>query len=390
MASTILVLNAGSSSLKFARYVAAGGEPCPAERGAIDIAAGMARLRVRDAQGAVLAERDLSRVAGLGLDQAIDLLLAWLREQRLGYDAVGHRVVHGGLHYADPMRVDDEVLAVLQTLVPLAPLHQPYNLGAIRRLAEIDPKLPQVACFDTAFHRSNADLEQRFALPDELHRQGIRRYGFHGLSYAYIASVLSGYDVRAARGKTIVLHLGNGASLCAMAGSVGVASSMGFSALDGIPMATRTGALDPGVVLHLLSARGMDLAAVERLLYRESGLLGVSGISGDMRVLTASTEQRARLAIDLFVYRIVREIGSLTAALGGLDALVFTAGIGEHAANVRAGVLDALGWLGVRIDSSANDKHGPRISSVDSRVSAWVIATDEEVVIARQTLAVLG
>jgi len=386
MERSILVLNAGSSSLKFAVYQGSAVSPLRTRiRGQIADLHGQPAYMARDGSGARLPAPTSAPTAGNALEWLIDAV----HTQGLDFDAVGHRVVHGGMHFAHPLIVDPVAFADLEALVPLAPLHQPHNLAAIQRLADSRPGMPQVACFDTAFHRSNADLVQRYAIPDALHQAGIRRYGFHGLSYAYIAAVLGEHDACAASGKTIVLHLGNGASLCALDAGVSIASSMGFSALDGVPMATRSGSIDPGVILHLLAQRGMDAAAVESLLYRGSGLLGVSGVSGDMRTLGASSEPLARTAIDLFVYRIVREIGSLVAALGGLDALVFTAGIGENDAAVRAQILDALGWLGVRIDASANTAHGPRISTPDSRVAALVIPTDEEAVIARQTQAAL-
>jgi len=274
--------------------------------------------------------------------------------------------------------------------VSLAPLHQPHNLAPIRTLLRRSPDLPQVACFDTAAHRSNPRLAQMFALPMNMFDTGIRRYGFHGLSYEYIASVLPRFDRRAATGKTVVLHLGNGASMCALANGRSMTSTMGFTALDGLPMGTRCGAIDPGVLLYLQSERGMDAKAVEKLLYNESGLLGVSGVSSDMRVLLTSAAAEAKIAVDLFTYRIGRELGSLAAALGGLDAIVFTAGIGEHAAPVRAAVCRGAAWLGIALDPDANEKHGPRISTVRSKVTAWVIPTNEELMIARHTRAVLA
>ena len=411
MKRSILVLNAGSSSLKFAVHARQpDGRLAMQVDGQIADLYGTPRFEARDAGGAALGEKSPrtaqthheqeqrtaqthqeqpQSVEELGGNDPLEWLLGWLGAHAHAYDAVGHRVVHGGMHYAEAVRVDAAVLAALESLVALAPLHQPHNLAPIQRLAALQPDLPQVACFDTAFHRTNSELVQRYALPDALHQRGIRRYGFHGLSYTYIAAALSKFDARAAAGKCIVLHLGNGASLCALDGGVSVASSMGFSALDGIPMSTRSGALDPGVLLHLMRTEGMDAAALEKLLYRESGLLGISGVSGDMRALSSSANPDAALAIDVFVYRIVREIGSLMAALGGLDALVFTAGIGENAANIRARVIDGLHWLGARIDPLANARHGPCITSVDSQIIAWVIPTDEEGIIARQTLAVL-
>lgn len=382
----VLVLNAGSSSLKFALYDGARGTPAVQVRGSVSDIGGAPRFSGRSSDGSVLPELGLSEA---GQAEALDWLLDHLARTGHGYDAVGHRVVHGGMDLAAPVRVDAQVLAALEALVPLAPLHQPHNLAAIREIALRHPELPQVACFDTAFHRSHAEVEQRYALPDALHRQGIRRYGFHGLSYEYISAMLPQVDARAAAGKTIVLHLGNGASLCALEAGRSVASSMGFSALDGIPMATRCGQIDPGVLLHLMAAQGMDAAALEELLYRRSGLLGISGVSGDMRVLLASDAPGARAAVDHFVHRIVREVGALAATLGGLDALVFTAGIGEHAAPVRAAVVERLGWLGAVLDPAANAANAVRISRHDSRIAVHVIATDEERVIARETLGLL-
>jgi acetate kinase len=288
------------------------------------------------------------------------------------------------------VRVDAAVLDMLAELVPLAPLHQPHNLLPIRVIAERQPELLQGACFDTAFHRSMPPLAQAFALPPSITDRGVRRYGFHGLSYEYIASVLPRHDARAAAGKTIVLHLGNGASMCAMSGGKSVATTMGFTAVDGLPMGTRSGSLDPGVVLYLMEELHMDARAIESLLYTESGLLGVSDVSSDMRELLESPDPRAKYAIDLFVYRIGRELGSLAAALGGLDAIVFTAGIGEHAVVVREAVCRQAAWLGVDLDPAANDAGGPRISTASSRVAVWVIPTNEELMIARHTRALAG
>jgi acetate kinase len=277
----------------------------------------------------------------------------------------------------------------LEKLIPLAPLHQPHNLAPIRILMERTPQLPQIACFDTAFHRSNPPLAQMFALPAELTAAGVRRYGFHGLSYEYIASVLPQFDEGAAQGKTVVLHLGNGASMCALQAGASVASTMGFTALDGLPMGTRCGAIDPGVLLYLMDEHRMDARAIEKLLYQQSGLLGVSGISSDMRTLLASREPRARLAIDLYCYRIGRELGSLAAALGGLDALVFTGGIGENAVAIRERVCRDAAWLGVELDPAANAAGGSRLSTPGSRVAAWAIPTNEELMIARHTCRLL-
>jgi acetate kinase len=289
-----------------------------------------------------------------------------------------------------PVRLTAGIVGCLERFIPLAPLHQPHNLKPIRLLLANQPELPQVACFDTAFHRRQPEVAQAFALPPEITERGVRRYGFHGLSYDYIASVLPEYDPRAAAGRTVVLHLGNGASLCAIHGGKSVASTMGFTAVDGLPMGTRSGNLDPGVVLYLLDELKMDARAIEKLLYQQSGLLGVSGISSDMRTLLGSAEPRAQFAVELFVYRIGRELGSHAAALGGLDALVFTAGIGEHAAPIRERVCHAAAWLGVELDTAANAAGGPRISTADSRVPVWVIPTNEELMIARQTRRLLN
>ncbi|HRE55688.1 MAG TPA: acetate/propionate family kinase, partial [Candidatus Competibacter sp.] len=293
--------------------------------------------------------------------------------------AVGHRVVHGGLSYDRAVQVDEGVIADLERLIPLAPLHQPHNLASIRALAEVAPELPQVACFDTAFHRAQPRVAQLFALPRALLDSGVRRYGFHGLSYEYIARRLPDYMPA---GKVVVAHLGSGASLCALQDGRSVESTMGFTAVDGLPMGTRTGALDPGVVLYLLQERGYDARAIEKLLYKESGLLGVSGISNDMRDLLESDDPNAAEAVELFVYHVGKHAAALASALEGLDALVFTAGIGENAAAVRERVCRRLEWLGVRLDPEANRRGGPRISTEASPVSVWVIPTDEERMIA--------
>jgi acetate kinase len=313
----------------------------------------------------------------------IGFLRGEMSEHRLA--GVGHRVVHGGAAFARPVLVDSQVVEALGALTPLAPLHQPHNLTPIRLLLERRPELPQVACFDTAFHWRNPPLARMYALPEELTREGVQRYGFHGLSYEYIASVLPQYDAQAAAGRTIVLHLGNGSSMCALEAGTSVASTMGFTAVEGLMMGTRSGSLDPGVILYLLDEKKMDARAIERLIYQQSGLLGVSGVSSDMRALLASANPRARLAVDLFVYRIRRELGSLAAALGGLDALVFTAGIGENAAPIRERVCRDAAWLGVDVDAHANARGGGRISTAGAKASAWVIPTNEELMIARHT-----
>jgi acetate kinase len=303
---------------------------------------------------------------------------------------VGHRVVHGGLEYTKPVRVDAGVIAALEKYIPLAPLHQPHNLAPIRALLERLPQLPQIACFDTAFHRTQPAVAQAFALPKSITDRGVIRYGFHGLSYEYIASALPDHDARAAHGKVVVLHLGNGSSMCAMANGQSAASTMGFTAADGLPMGTRCGNLDPGVVLYLIDELKMDARAIEKLIYQQSGLLGVSGISSDMRTLQESSDPNARAAIDLYVYRIGRELGSLAGALGGVDAIVFTAGIGENSRSLRERVCRDAAWLGVELDEDANARNATRISADTTRVSAWVIPTNEELMIARHTRKLLS
>jgi acetate kinase len=386
----ILVLNSGSSSVKLAVFGVQRGELVLALHGQVEGLYTMPRFEARDPAGRVVAEQSWDRVT-LGHDGAVeylgDFLQHHLKNHRLV--GVGHRVVHGGLAYTAPVRVEAKTLAALERLVPLAPLHQPHNLLPIDKFLKRTPDLPQVACFDTSFHRANPDVAQRFALPAELHDAGVQRYGFHGLSYEYIATELPRVDARAAAAKTIVLHLGNGSSMCAMDAGQGVATTMGFTTTDGLAMGTRCGALDPGVILYLMDERRMDVRAIERLLYNESGLLGLSGISSDMRTLLASTAPSARLAIDVYVYRIRRELGSLAAALGGLDAVVFTGGIGENASPIRARVCQDAAWLGVQLDAAANAKGGARISAPGSRVSAWVVPTNEELMIARHTQRVL-
>jgi len=391
MADAIVVVNAGSSSLKFSLFMVRASDLALDVRGQIEGLYTAPKFVAKDPSDQTVAARSWGEGVKLGHDGAVDHLSGFLQEQ-LGDDrlvAMGHRVVHGGLEYTDPVRVDDDVLKALQRLIPLAPLHQPHNLAPIAALLERRPELPQVACFDTAFHRTNPDVAQRFAVPVELHEAGVRRYGFHGLSYEYIASTLPRFDARAAAGRTIVLHLGNGSSMCAMEAGRSVASTMGFTAVDGLPMGTRCGALDPGVILYLMDELKMSARAIERLIYNESGLLGMSGISSDMRTLLGSDDPRASLAIDVYVYRIRRELGSLAGALGGLDALVFTAGVGENSAAIRERVSRDAGWLGLTLDATANAAGGPRISAPDTRVTAWVIPTNEELMIARHTRRVL-
>jgi acetate kinase len=391
VSSAIVVVNAGSSSIKFSLFEDAGESLRLRLRGQIEALATDPRFIARDADGTVIGRREWGRGERLGHDGALDFLLEQMPSALQGtkVKGVGHRVVHGGLQYSQPVRIDAALVEVLQRFVPLAPLHQPHNLAPIRRLLERAPELPQVACFDTAFHRSNDDLVQMFGLPYAMFEQGVRRYGFHGLSYEYIASVLPRHNARAAAGGTVVMHLGNGASMCALRAGRSVATTMGFTAVDGLMMGTRTGNLDPGVVLYLMDQHRLDARAIEKLLYHESGLLGISGESSDMRTLLASAEPRSKLAVDLYCYRIRRELGSLAAALGGVDAIVFTAGIGENSAPIRARVLRDAGWLGVRLDEAANEAGGPLISSADSAVIALAIPTDEELMIAQHTKRVI-
>jgi acetate kinase len=394
MTDAILVINAGSSSIKFSVFLAKGGKLTLAFRGQIEGLFTSPHFIAKDAAGKVMDEKSWGDGVKLGHEGAIEHLRLFLRENRgdVRLAGMGHRVAHGGVKYSQPVRVNGEVLADLERLIPLAPLHQPNNLAPIRLVLERMPEVPQVACFDTGFHQTNPQLAQMFALPRELTDAGVRRYGFHGLSYEYIASALPRQAPEAAKGKTIVLHLGSGSSMCALASGRSVASTMGFSALDGLAMGTRCGALDPGVILFLLDQKKMDVHAIEKLLYNESGLLGVSGISSDLRVLLESKEPRAKLALDLFVYRISRELGSLTAALGGLDAMVFTAGVGENSAVIRERICRDAAWLGVRLDPEANARPGKSgcITKARSRVAAWVVPTNEELMIARHTLRVLG
>jgi acetate kinase len=387
---SIGVLNAGSSSIKFALYAAEPPRPLTF-RGMVERIGGEARLAVSDANGKKVIERQWKR-GELDHRAATTEILNVARDlaRDAPVQAVGHRVVHGGTKYAQPTRVDASVLKVLDGLVPLAPLHQPHNLGPIRVIAEAVPHLPQVACFDTAFHRLQPPLAQAFALPRELTDAGVRRYGFHGLSYEFIARRLGETVPEIAQKRLIVAHLGNGASLCAIDKGKSVASTMGFTAVDGLMMGTRSGSLDPGVILYLMDERGMDARAIEQLIYSKSGLLGVSGISSDMRTLRQSPEPHAKEAIALFVYRICREIGSLVAALGGLDALIFTGGIGENDTATRAEVIAGCGWLGIDLDAPADASGTGRISRETSRVSAWVVRTDEERMIAEHTAALLN
>jgi acetate kinase len=392
MADAIAVLNAGSSSLKFSLFAQTDDGLELVVRGQAEGLGTAPRFVAKSANGETLSTHAWGEGTQLGHDGALAHIVAFVQQhaQGLSLKGIGHRVVHGGMRHAQPVRMDRAVLKDLEEFVPLAPLHQPHNLTPIRLMLEQRPDLPQVACFDTAFHRAQPELAQMFALPRELHDEGVRRYGFHGLSYEYIASKLPRLDPRAAAGRTVVLHLGNGASMCALAAGRSVASTMGFTAVDGLPMGTRCGALDPGVILYLMDQRGLEARAIEKLIYHQSGLLGVSGVSSDMRTLLASSEPRAALAVDLYVYRIGRELGSLAAALGGLDALVFTGGIGENSAEIRARVCRGAAWLDVELVEPANQAGGPRISSVLSPTAAWVLPTNEELMIARHTQRLLS
>jgi acetate kinase len=393
MGDSILVINAGSSSLKFQLFdVARGAEPAFEFKGQIDGIGVRPRFRAKRAGGENLVDVSYAAAEVPDSTAAIAKVGAWLRE-RLGGTlpiAVGHRVVHGGPDHAAPALADAALVRELERYASLAPLHQPANLAPVKALLALYPRIPQVLCFDTAFHRGHPELADRYALPESFYAEGVRRYGFHGLSYEFIASRLPKVAPDIAGGRVVVAHLGSGASMCALDAGRSVDSTMGFSALDGLPMGTRPGQLDPGVMLYLMTAKAMSPGEIEHMLYRECGLKGLSGISNDVRELLASQDRRARLAIDYFVYRIAREMGGLTAVLGGLDGLVFTAGVGENAPDVRRDVCRRAAWLGVRVDESANARHGPRISSNDSAIAVYVIPTDEELMIARHTLAALG
>lgn len=387
-----VILNAGSSSLKFCVYRRADPQAWRLEaRGQIEGIGTSPRLSARDGEGRPLDSRVLDATIG-DCHSALDTLVDWLRVRYRGgrVVAVGHRVVHGGEKFTAPTIVTRENLDDLRQLIPLAPLHQPYNLAAIDAVYALLPDVPQVACFDTSFHRGQDRVAEVIPLPREICRGGVQRYGFHGLSYEYVASVLPQVAPEIANGRVIVAHLGSGASLCALRNGRSVDHSLGFTALDGLCMGTRPGALDPGVVLYLFQNLGLSAKDVEGILYKKSGLLGISGISNDMRDLLESGEPAAALAVDYFVYRATKEIGALAAVLGGIDGLVFTAGIGENSAEIRRRISKASAWLGIELDADANLARGPRISTRASRVSAWVIPTNEELMIARHTGALLG
>jgi len=386
-----LVLNAGSSSLKFCVYQRPAGIWQVAARGQIEGIGTSPELSVKDGDGKDLADQRLDGTIRDGRD-ALSALAAWLRSRFTGARllGIGHRVVHGGARFASPIVVTPRVLDELRELIPLAPLHQPYNLAAIETVFDRLPDVPQVACFDTAFHRNHAEVARVIPLPRDLCKTELQRYGFHGISYEYIASVLPREAPEIAHGRVIVAHLGSGASLCALKDGKSVDSTMSFTALDGLCMGTRPGAIDPGALLYLFQNLKLSVKDVETVLYKKSGLLGISGISNDMRLLLTRSEPEARLAVDYFVYRAAKEIGALAAVLGGIDGLVFTAGIGKNSPEIRRRICEASGWLGIELDKEANAHNHTRISMPQSKVSAWMIPTDEELMIARHTASLLG
>jgi acetate kinase len=388
----VITLNAGSSSIKFALFELKDDGPQALATGLAEMLSEERRVKVRDAAGAVTHEEQWQAGSGLPFHtNALQRILAWRKQAfpDANVVAAGHRVVHGGIFYDAPVLVTDEVLARLQTFVPLAPLHQPNNIAGILAAREAWPHVQQVACFDTAFHRSHPFVNDVFALPRSFYDEGVRRYGFHGLSYEFVTGRLREISPLHAAGRVVVAHLGNGASMCAIRDGFSVASSMGFTALDGLPMGTRCGQLDPGVVLYMMAQKHMDANAIRDLLYTQSGLKGLSGVSHDMRELEASDKPEAAQAIEYFVFRIRRELGGLTAVLEGLDAIVFCGGIGEHAWHIRERVLEGMEWIGVELDRFANKAGAPVISSERSRVRVFVIPTDEEAMIARHTISVL-
>jgi acetate kinase len=385
-----VVINAGSSSLKFCVFRRPDSQPWLIEtRGQIEGIGTAPRFTAKDGGGKGVLDRQLDPSVNDGR-KALGAVADWLNGLYGGaaVRGVGHRIVHGGAKYTGPTIVTPEVLDDLRTLIPLAPLHQPYNLQAIEAVAERLPDVPQVACFDTSFHRGQPAVAELVPLPKDIRDSGVQRYGFHGLSYEYIASVLPSVAPEIAHGRVIVAHLGSGASMCAMKNGKSLDSTLGFTALDGLCMGTRPGSLDPGVLLHLFQTLGCTPKDVETMLYKKSGLLGISGISNDMRDLLGSNEPSARLAVDYFIYRAAKEVGALAAVLGGVDGLVFTAGIGENSPEIRQRICDASAWLGVELDGNANK--GPRISTAASKVSAWMIPTNEELMIARHTGRLLG
>ena len=388
----ILIVNAGSSSVKFQIFdQRASGDPQRLIKGQFDGIGTRPRLRAEARDGKPLIDKTYASQEIADVATAIAVAGNWLREtQKIELAAVGHRVVHGGPDYDRAVVINKDVLKRLEQFSTLAPLHQPNNLAPIRTLLAKRPELLQVACFDTAFHRSHGPLADHYAIPERFYQEGVRRYGFHGLSYEYIADRLPELNPAIAKGRVVVAHLGSGASMCALENRRSIESTMGFTALDGLPMGTRPGQIDPGVLLYLIAQKGMSAKDVEDLLYRQSGLKGLSGISNDMRELEASASPAAALAIDYFVYRIALNAGMLAAALNGLDAFIFTAGIGENSATIRARVAEKLAWLGIDFDTDANKAGGPLLSKPHSKVAAYVIGTDEELMIARHTVSFLS
>jgi acetate kinase len=388
---TILIVNAGSSSVKFQVFALdADGRLRREIKGQMDGIGSRPRLRATGTNGDTLADRAYPIESIPDVPAAMLIASAWLRDElQLSPLAVGHRVVHGGPDYDRPVMIDHGVVARLERFATLAPLHQPHNLAPIRSLLAKFPSLPQVACFDTAFHRDHDELADHYAIPRRLHDEGVRRYGFHGLSYEYIAKTLPSVAPEIAAGRVVIAHLGSGASMCAIRGGRSVESTMGFTALDGLPMGTRTGQIDPGVILYLMTVKGMSPAAVQEFLYRDCGLKGLSGVSNDMRELQISSDPRAAFAVDYFVYRVALCAGMLAAALQGIDAFVFTAGIGENSDAIRAQIAKRLEWLGVSLDPAENARHSLLISRAGSRVPAYIVRTDEELMIAQHTLSLL-
>ena len=396
MSDLVLVINAGSSSIKFSLFETSKTDPVVLFKGQMEGLYVEPKFSAKDADDNKVANETLPADAPKTHDYALRFMLVWLQTRIAGRSiaVIGHRVVHGGTTYSKPVLVTEDVIKGLEALIPLAPLHEPHNITPIKILQDLLPNVPQVACFDTAFHTTQPELNQLFALPYEFaQKEGIRRYGFHGLSYEYIASVLPTIDTKAAEGRTVVAHLGNGSSMAALLGGVCQATTMGFTALDGLPMGTRCGRIDGGVILHLMNHLKMDAKQIETLLYKESGLLGLSGFSSDMRDLESSDSPRAKMAVDYFANSVVREAASLAATLGGIDALVFTAGIGENDAHTRQAVCHQLRWLGVDLDEAANAVRSGeprRISLADSKIAVYVIPTNEELMISRQALACIA
>ncbi|WP_255176072.1 acetate/propionate family kinase [Bordetella genomosp. 5] len=388
---SILVINAGSSSIKFYLYdIGPGDELTPRLGGQVEgIGTSHPRLRARDAEGKIMVERGIAPSHAADVPNAQEVVGMWLSGHLTGVPiAVGHRVVHGGPELSAPVLIDDDVLARLESFTSLAPLHQPNNLAPIKVIRERRPGIAQVACFDTAFHRSHDALADHYALPERFYEEGVRRYGFHGLSYEYLVQRLGQTLPEVLPGKIVAAHLGNGVSACAIHNGRSVDSTMGFTALEGLPMGTRPGRLDPGIVLWMME-QGMSHDEIEHLLYHDCGLKGLSGMGNDVRELLESDSPRARLALDYFAWRVAEGIAGLGCAMNGIDTLVFTAGIGENAAPIRAAICERLGWLGIAIDAERNAHHGPRISTGDSRVGVYVVRTNEELVIAQHTLALV-